>query len=149
MGGLTPHDGAPPGVLLTPLAQVAHPKGAIFHALKAGDDAFHGFGEAYFTQIVHAEVKGWKRHSRMVLNLVVPQGAVRFYVVDEARGTRWSTVLGGAPEQYARLTVPPGVWVAFRGLAPGSSLILNVASIAHDPAEASNCALDTWPLEDA
>lgn len=36
------------GVLLTPLKQIAHPKGDVFHAMKCVDPGFEGFGEAYF-----------------------------------------------------------------------------------------------------
>ena len=34
------------GVILTPLKQIYHPKGDIFHAMKASDIGFIGFGEA-------------------------------------------------------------------------------------------------------
>jgi dTDP-4-dehydrorhamnose 3,5-epimerase len=136
----------PPGVLFTPLRQVPNPKGDILHALTAFDPCFHGFGEAYFTQIAPRASKGWKQHQRMVLNLVVPVGLVRFHFYDEQAGRASDAVLGAAPALYGRLTVPPGVWMAFSGLAPEASLVLNLASIAHDPAEARNLPLDAWPL---
>ena len=39
------------GVSLHPLRQISVPNGDLWHALKATDDGFVGFGEAYFTQI--------------------------------------------------------------------------------------------------
>lgn len=33
------------GVLLTPLKQITHPKGDVFHAMKCVDPGFEGFGE--------------------------------------------------------------------------------------------------------
>ena len=39
---------------------------------------------------------------------------------------------------YARLTIPPGIWFGFQGRSPGNSLIMNVANIAHDPEEVLN-----------
>ena len=39
------------GVTLTPLRRIPLEKGDVMHALKATDDSFTGFGEAYFTQI--------------------------------------------------------------------------------------------------
>ena len=37
---------------------------------------------------------------------------------------------------YGRLTISPGLWVAFKGKRSGENLIANVASIEHDPNEA-------------
>ena len=114
--------------------------------MKASDDGYAGFGEAYFTSVHRDAVKGWKRHSRMQLNLVVPEGAVCFYVRDDD-GRQFRYVLGTADgAEYARLTVPPGYWVAFRGAADGLNLVLNLASIAHDPAEATNLPLESFAL---
>ena len=59
------------GVSLHPLKQISVPKGDLWHAFKSTDEGFVGFGEAYFTQVKPHEVKGWKRHNRMVLNIVV------------------------------------------------------------------------------
>ena len=66
------------GVSLHPLKQISVPNGDLWHAFKATDEGFVGFGEAYFTQVKPHAVKGWKRHNRYVLNLVVvsvPGGA--------------------------------------------------------------------------
>jgi dTDP-4-dehydrorhamnose 3,5-epimerase len=46
-------------------------------------------------------------------------------------------------ENYCRLKVPPEVWFAFEGQAPGLNLLLNIASIEHDPDEAQNMELNT------
>ena len=61
------------GIILTPLQQITHPKGDIFHAMKVSDDGFIGFGEAYFSTINKDVIKGWKKHTEMTLNLVVEQ----------------------------------------------------------------------------
>ena len=44
--------------------------GDVLHGLKKNDDNFYGFGEAYFSTINYGEIKGWKRHSEMVLNIL-------------------------------------------------------------------------------
>lgn len=119
------------------------------HAMKSCDAGFHGFGEAYFSSVEQHAVKGWKRHRRMVSNLVVPSGAVRLQMLDDrpdssTHGLCADVTLG--PDNYLRLTVPPGIWLAFQGRAPGLNLLLNLASIAHDPAESDNCPLDDPPF---
>lgn len=133
-----------PPVVETPLRRIAQPKGDVLHAMKASDPGFAGFGEAYFTTIVAGETKGWKKHTAMTMNLVVPLGRVRFHVHDESTGTTEAHDIG--QENYRRLTVPPGYWVAFEGLTGDTNLVLNVASLEHDPDEAVNVALDTYAL---
>lgn len=134
------------GVLLTPLNKVSHPKGDIYHALKASSPGYAGFGEAYFSTVGKDLTKGWKRHNRLALNIVVPVGAIRF-VIHDARaaspsfGQTMDIVIGD--ENYARLTIPPGVWVAFRGVRDWN-LLLNIIAEEHDPAEADNVPLENF-----
>ena len=61
------------GVSIYPLKQIRVSKGDVYHALKSTDLGYVGFGETYFSWIEYGEVKGWKRHNRMTLNLVVPE----------------------------------------------------------------------------
>ncbi|EJL6645127.1 dTDP-4-dehydrorhamnose 3,5-epimerase, partial [Vibrio cholerae] len=63
------------GVVVTPLKQILLDKGAVFHGIKSTDDTFYGFGEAYFSQANHSSIKGWKKHTKMNMNLIVPVGA--------------------------------------------------------------------------
>lgn len=139
-----------PGVLLTPLKRILHPKGDVFHAMKASDPGFSGFGEAYFSTIKPGDIKGWKQHRHMTLNLVVPVGEIWFVL----RDGRDSSPAGHAffdvslsPQNYQRLTVPPGVWVGFKGLGRDLNLLLNLADREHDPAESENIPLDRIPFD--
>lgn len=116
------------------------------HGIKAVEDGFVGFGEAYFSTVEQGAVKGWKRHNRMMLNLIVPVGAVEFVVYDEVAACSTSFLIGTAPDsEYARLTVPPGLWMAFAGREQRLNLVLNVASIGHDPDEVDRAELDAFP----
>jgi len=124
------------GVVLTPLQRIPTPGGDVRHALKASDAGFAGFGEAYFSSVDRGAVKGWKRHTRMCMNLVVPVGAVRFVVRSVEGETAVIDLSPDPTERYARLTVEPGLWMAFQGRGDGLNLVLNLASIEHDPAEA-------------
>lgn len=126
-------------ILVTPLARIPTSGGDVMHAMKQTDIGFTGFGEAYFSWVTKGVVKGWKRHTRMTMNLVVPVGSVRFvFTTDESEITR-AVLLG--EEQYARISVPPGFWFGFQGLGVTQSLVLNIASIQHDPLEAERRAL--------
>lgn len=134
----------PRGVLLTPQRRIAHPKGDIVHGMKAGDAGYQGFGEAYFSHILPGQTKGWKRHRSMVLNLLVVDGEVDFHLVAED---------GDLPVRLridalspARLTVPAGLWMAFAAAGDRPGLVLNLASLPHDPDEAEQAELDRFAL---
>ena len=131
------------GVILTELKQIFHPQGDIYHGLKANEPTFQTFGEAYFTTIYPGDTKGWKMHKVMTMNLVVPVGKVHFYLYNSETNDSFSVELGIG--NYQRLTVRPGLWMAFSGIDK-ENLILNIASIPHDPEEAVNVPLDTYPL---
>lgn len=126
------------GIILTPLRKICHPKGDIFHGLKKSDNGFVGFGEAYFSSVKFNEVKGWKKHTKMTLNLIVPQGEIEFVIFNGAK----FTAVRLSQENYQRLTIPPKLWVAFKGVSREQNLLLNIASIEHDPEEAINCELN-------
>jgi dTDP-4-dehydrorhamnose 3,5-epimerase len=135
------------GFTLTPLKLIGGDKGRVMHGIKATDDTYAGFGEAYFSEVLQTHIKGWKRHNRMVLNLVVPVGAIKFYVFDDrvdspTKGQHLSIVLG-TDHNYSRLTIRPGLWVAFEGVGEGQNLLMNFASIPHDPTEADAIPLGT------
>jgi len=131
------------GLVLTKLNRMHHPKGDILHALKSSDTSFLGFGEAYFTEIKKDQIKGWKKHSQMITNLIVPIGTVKFHIWDDVNEKGCTASIGD--ENYARLTIPNGNWVAFSGHS-NYNLVLNIASIEHNPSEALNVDLKTFPL---
>jgi dTDP-4-dehydrorhamnose 3,5-epimerase len=132
------------GVRLVPLRRIESPAGAVMHGLKASEPAFQGFGEAYFTTVGKGRVKAWKRHRQMASNLIVPVGEIRLKLFDDRdmslTRNRWMEVILGS-EHYQRLTLPAGLWFGFEGLAEGLNLMLNLASIEHDPGECDTLAL--------
>jgi len=132
------------GVVLTPLKQIYSPKGDIFHAMKKSDNGFDGFGEAYFTTVNRDDIKGWKKHNRMALNLVVVAGEVEFVVYNELSKLFFTVKL--SKNNYQRLTIKPNLWMAFRGL-DDYNMLLNLANIEHDPKEADNLELEAIKYE--
>lgn len=128
------------GVKLYPLKHIAVPKGNIYHALKSTDEGYCGFGEAYFSQIKAGEVKGWKRHNRMSLNIVVVMGAIKFVIYDGREGSttcgRFEEVILSPKDNYQRMTVAPGLWMAFQGVGEDISMLMDIIPEPHDPEEA-------------
>lgn len=135
-----------PAVRLTKLRRIDTPKGEVRHGLRADESDFAGFGEVYFSAVLTGETKGWKRHTRMTMNLVVVCGTVRFHVRDDA-GHAAHVLSAETVQDYGRLTVPPGIWMAFEGIGAGTNLVMNLASHAHDPTEAESRELSAFALE--
>ena len=126
-------------IMVTPLARIPTPRGDVLHAMKQGDAGYAGFGEAYFSWVNAGAVKAWKRHTRMTMNVIVPMGRVRFvFWLEGADAFRVEEI---GVDRYVRLTVPPGIWFGFQGLAEPQSLVLNIPNIPHDPQEIEHLAL--------
>jgi dTDP-4-dehydrorhamnose 3,5-epimerase len=129
-------------ILLTPLRRIDGPLGGVLHALKASAPGFSGFAEAYFSEIHQGAIKGWRRHNRVTLNLIVPRGDVLFVLHNDRTGDFAEHCIGES--NYSRLTIPPGFWVAFRGEGLGTSLILDIIDEEHETAESETCPLTSF-----
>lgn len=129
-------------ILITPLRRIETSGGDVLHAMKQSDVGCVGFGEAYFSWVSGGAVKAWKRHTKMTMNVVVPVGQVRFVFGGvNSVGTDEFRIEEIGVNRYARITVPPGIWFGFQGLKTSQSLVLNIASIPHDPSEVERLAL--------
>tara|TARA_Y100000768_G_scaffold375956_1_gene347391 strand:- start:5184 stop:5609 length:426 start_codon:yes stop_codon:yes gene_type:complete len=93
--------------------------------------------EVYFSTINKDQIRGWKMHKKMNINLIVPIGKVKVHLLQENKNNseyqRYEEVLSQNP--YFRLSIAPGVWFAFEGLSKSESLICNIADLPHDPKE--------------
>ena len=135
------------GVIVTSLKQISHEKGDIYHGIKQSESSFKSFGESYFSFINYNEIKAWKRHHKMVCNIVVPVGEVELILFDQretsiTKGEKMNINLGAS--NYKRITIPPGIWYGFKGVSQNENLLHNLASIEHDPDEQENVPLNTF-----
>lgn len=132
-------------VIITPLKKIENIKGDLFHIMRNFDTGFSGFGEVYISTINYNDIKAWKMHYRMISNIVVPKGKVQFVIVDHrdyspTNGVICEYIL--SIENYSRITIPPNLWYGFKGLDKKLNMIINVASIPHDPNEQINKEID-------
>ena len=129
-------------ILVTPLRRVETIGGDVLHGMKQSDPGYAGFGEVYFSWVSMDIVKAWKRHTQMTMNVAVPVGKVRFVFrcvnSDDIEEFRVEEI---GEDRYVRLTVPPGIWFGFQGLGTPQSLVMNIASIPHDPNEVERMLL--------
>ena len=125
------------GVNLTTLEIITNKQGSIFQGLKKSDSDFERFGEAYFSTVEKNFIKGWNKHKKMTINLLVCFGKVKFVVYDDrdyskSKGSFFSCIL--SPASYMRLKISEGLWFAFKGISD-YNMILNIASLEHSPNE--------------
>ena len=124
------------GIILTPLKKIPNINGDVLHAMKVSDNGFNGFGEAYFSSLNQGSIKGWKKHNKMTLNLIVITGDIKFVIYNKKN--YFEVVL--SKDNYQRLTISPGLWLAFKGLSK-KNILLNLANIEHDAKESESMNL--------
>ncbi len=126
------------GVSVAPRRQIVDERGKIMHMLRSDDPEFERFGEVYFSWVNPGVVKAWHLHKEMTLNYVCPHGLVKLVLYDgreesATHGEVMEIFLG--PDSHRLVTVPPGVWNGFKGVADQPSMVANCATLAHDPDE--------------
>jgi dTDP-4-dehydrorhamnose 3,5-epimerase len=118
--------------------------GNVRKILQSSDVFFHGFGEAYISEIEPAFVKGWKKHTKMTSTLFVPFGHVRFVTLDQSQSDTQFHEYFLSNLQPEILQIHPNTWFAFQGLGEQKSIILNIADVEHEPGEAINSAIEDF-----
>lgn len=142
-GGVELSDSGLKDIRVTELSTFDVDGGRVLHAIKKDDIGYVGMGEVYFSYIDPKAVKAWKKHNRMTLNLVVPLGKVRFVFCDPlSEGCYRVEDVGEG--NYVRLTVPPGIWFGFQGVATRPSLVTNIADLQHDEGEVERQAVSSF-----
>ncbi len=126
------------GVAVRPLKRIADERGEVRHMLRRDDPHFKGFGEIYFSTAKPGFVKGWHLHKKMTLNYAVVAGKIHLCLFDareksKTRGEFQEMTLGG--ENYALVTVPPGVWNGFEADGDQEAIVANCSDVPHDPVE--------------
>ena len=126
------------GVHIRPLKQIPDERGKVMHMLRCDDPWFDKFGEIYFSVVYPGVIKGWHLHKRMTLNYAVVAGRIKLVLYDDREGspTRREVVeLFTGEDNYALITIPPGIWNGVKGIGVTPAIIANCASEPHDPEE--------------
>lgn len=126
------------GVEIIPLKQILDERGKIMHMMRSDDAVFEKFGEIYFSFVHSGAIKGWHIHKTMVLNYAVPVGKIKVVLYDDredssTRGELMEIFTG--TENYQLIRIPPLIWNGVKGIAEGTSIIANCATLPHDPEE--------------
>ena len=76
-----------------------------------------------------------EKHNLMTLNLIVPIGKIKIVIYNSEKDKYIEYTL--SKENYCRLTVNPGLWLAFKGYNE-VNVMMNIASMEHNPDESDN-----------
>ena len=137
------------GVKLTPLKQIFDERGKVMHMLRDDSTVFTNFGEIYFSCTYPGAIKAWHMHTEMTLNYAVIHGSIKCVLFDDRPGSKTKGNIEEyflSPENYLRLTVPPDVWMAFKGLQT-YNLLINTADLLHDPDEVERKSLNYFKYD--
>ncbi len=119
-------------VILTPIERIKIEGGDVIKNIKAGDLGYKNFKETYYSFINFGKKKGWKKHKEMTLNLTCPFGEVNFILSENLEDFESITL---NDKNLFRITIKPGIWLAFEGLNKPLSIVNNVADMIHNEDE--------------
>ena len=60
------------------LKSIFNSKGNIIKLININSTNYNGFGELYISKINYGKIKGWKKHTKMKMNIFVISGKVQF-----------------------------------------------------------------------
>lgn len=105
-------------------------RGNVQHGMKYTDKGSFGIEEVYFSTVNHGFYKGWKKHQKMVLNLIVLEGKVLFYLANSEFNEFKEIII--SKDDAKRISIMPNQWLAFTSLIKPCSTIMNIANLTNN-----------------
>ena len=105
-------------------------RGSVLHGMKFNDEGSYGIKEVYFSTVKYGFYKGWKKHKEMILNLIVINGEIVFYLANND----FSKIINFSisHKDAKRLTVMPNQWLAFTSATKPSSTLINISNLMNN-----------------
>ena len=110
---------------------VKNKNGIILKILNNKQSNLKFYKDAYFSFVKYNKIKGWKKHKRMTMTLVVPVGKVKFVFYDDDKFK--SIIIGD--NRFYKIIVPPNIWFAFKGISKDKNVVFNLANVKHNDKE--------------
>jgi dTDP-4-dehydrorhamnose 3,5-epimerase len=130
------------GLFITKLKSFNDQRGAVLKFIDRTKDQFVDFGEVYFSVINEGVTKGWKLHKLATQNICAVYGETTFVILDRRDNSQTfnqtQEITINPKENHLLITIPPGLWYAFRSNSIEFSIISNVSSIVHDTEESES-----------
>ena len=117
------------GVHVKVLKRIADERGWLMEMLRADDEFFSKFGQAYLTAVYPGVVKAWHYHKVQTDHFVCVQGMAKVVLYD----ARDDSPTGGTINEFFMgvmnpllVQIPPLVHHGFKGISPELAVILNI-----------------------
>ena len=134
------------GIEIVKLNQIVDAKGSVLHMIKSSSPEFKNFGECYISEINYNSIKGWKLHSKQTQNISVPSGKIKMVLYDSREDSlsfnQLIKITIGRPNNYFRITIPPGIIYGFKCISSPNALLVNCTDIEHDPDESITLSIN-------
>jgi dTDP-4-dehydrorhamnose 3,5-epimerase len=133
------------GVKTKPLRTHCDERGRLFEVLRADDDLFEKFGQAYITTAYPGVVKAWHMHKQQTDNMCVVCGNVKFVLYDPrqdsaTRGEINEFFLGA--DRRLLLQIPAGIYHGFKNVGLEEAIILNIPTNTYNSADPDEHRID-------
>ena len=130
------------GLVITKLKSFNDQRGSVLKFIDKTKEQFVDFGEVYFSVINEGVTKGWKLHKLATQNICAVYGETTFVILDRRDNSQTfnqtQEITINPKEKHLLITIPPGLWYAFRSNSIEFSIISNVSSIVHDTEESES-----------
>ena len=93
---------------------------------------FFGINEVYSTTIKKNSIRAWKKHTKMISNIIVIKGSVKFVFKDDNFDKQNEIVINEKDKKI--ILIKPMIWFGFKGLEKINTLI-NFSNILHNENE--------------
>lgn len=120
-------------------------RGRLFEVLRADDDLFRAFGQAYITTAYPGVVKAWHMHKLQTDNMCVVRGNVRFVLYDprESSPTHGQVAeFSFSDENRMLLQIPPDVYHGFKNVGAEEAYVLNIPTEPYNHDQPDEYRLD-------
>lgn len=133
------------GVRTKKLSVHADERGRLVEMLRADDELFEKFGQAYLTSAYPGVVKAWHYHEKQVDHFVCVHGMMKVVLYDEREGSRTRGLVNEfflGVHNPLLVRIPAGVYHGFKCISEHEALIVNIPTEVYHYAEPDEFRID-------
>ncbi|MCE5300071.1 MAG: dTDP-4-dehydrorhamnose 3,5-epimerase family protein [Spirochaetia bacterium] len=124
------------GVKVKQLKAISDERGRLMEMLRADDDIFIKFGQAYMTTCYPGVVKGWHYHKKQLDNFICVKGMIKLVLFDsreksKTKGEVNEFFLG--EHNTILVQIPKNVYHGFKGISETEAVIINCSTMPYNP----------------
>lgn len=123
---------------------ISNVNGNIIKLLSKNSLSYRSFGEIYLTNIKFKKIKGWKYHKKMISNIFLISGKVKFVIAKNFNNKIDFHEFILNTKNHNQIFIPNKTFFAFTGLSKKESTLINLASTVHDDNESVNLKLNEF-----